>query len=51
MITILTRQAGQQAQGRRFDTNDAVDFVVVGGIAATLLGSARDTFDVEQPSA
>src|SRR5687768_9124261 len=30
MITILTRQAGQQGQGRRFDTNDAVDFVVVG---------------------
>ena len=30
MITILTRQAGQQTQGRRFDTNEAVDFVVVG---------------------
>jgi hypothetical protein len=28
-------------------TAHGVDFVVVGGIAATLLGSARDTFDVD----
>jgi hypothetical protein len=28
-------------------TSHGVDFVVVGGIAATLLGSARDTFDLD----
>jgi predicted nucleotidyltransferase len=28
-------------------TAHGVDFVVVGGIAATLLGSARDTFDLD----
>jgi hypothetical protein len=28
-------------------TAHGVDFVIVGGIAATLLGSARDTFDVD----
>jgi predicted nucleotidyltransferase len=28
-------------------TRHGVDFVVVGGIAATLLGSARDTFDLD----
>ena len=28
-------------------TTRGVDFVVVGGIAATLLGSARDTFDLD----
>jgi hypothetical protein len=28
-------------------TERGIDFVVVGGIAATLLGSARDTFDLD----
>src|SRR5919197_24604 len=28
-------------------TAHGVDFVIVGGIAATLLGSARDTFDLD----
>jgi hypothetical protein len=28
-------------------TTHGVDFVVIGGIAATLLGSARDTFDLD----
>lgn len=28
-------------------TRHAVDFVVVGGIAATLLGTSRDTFDLD----
>jgi predicted nucleotidyltransferase len=28
-------------------TSRGIDFVVVGGIAATLLGSARDTFDLD----
>jgi hypothetical protein len=28
-------------------TTRGIDFVVVGGIAATLLGSARDTFDLD----
>jgi hypothetical protein len=28
-------------------TGHGVDFVIVGGIAATLLGSARDTFDLD----